>query len=384
LPSRILRFLGNRMTIEPLSDIILAIYESAFGPGGWFKALRKIADFSGSAGCRIVIQNNLFGPVMYSVEDGVESQSAGIRLENSRTATAPESRIELVPIGQPLIRRKMLRQVAITGSGEPWRGKQVSDAMTILLLDSSEGSIILETMKARGCYAERELEGMRLISPHVCRAIRISENLSASRLTSEMLEASLEVLSTGVYFIGKQSRIVYLNRVARSQVKSGTVLRLVGDHLVATDRGAQKLLQAELTEIESDTDLNDRLGRAVPLADGAGSGFVAQVLPLGGATQARIANHFAAIAAIFVQDPATAPTLANAAFARLYGLTDGELRLLNGLMPGLSLAEAARPLGISEATAKTHLRRIFAKTKTSKQAELLFLLMTSTPPTITA
>jgi DNA-binding CsgD family transcriptional regulator len=65
----------------------------------------------------------------------------------------------------------------------------------------------------------------------------------------------------------------------------------------------------------------------------------------------------------------------------LYGLTEGELRLLNGLTPGLSLAEAARHLGISEATAKTHLRRIFTKTKTSKQAELLYLMMTSTPPT---
>ena len=97
--------------------------------------------------------------------------------------------------------------------------------------------------------------------------------------------------------------------------------------------------------------------------------------------QTRVANHFAATAAIFVQDPATTPSPANAAFAKLYGLTDGELRLLNCLIPGLSLAEAARLLGISEATAKTHLRRIFAKTKTSKQAELLYLLMTSTPPT---
>ena len=106
------------------------------------------------------------------------------------------------------------------------------------------------------------------------------------------------------------------------------------------------------------------------------------MMPLRGGAQARIAHHFAAIAAIFVQDPASVPSPANAAFAKLYGLTDGELRLLNGLMPGLSLAETAQLLGIGEATAKTHLRRIFAKTRTAKQAELLYLLMTSTPPTV--
>jgi DNA-binding CsgD family transcriptional regulator len=109
--------------------------------------------------------------------------------------------------------------------------------------------------------------------------------------------------------------------------------------------------------------------------------LIAHVLPLRGGAQVRVANHFAAVAAIFVQDPAIALTLANAAFAKLYGLTDGELRLLNGLAPGLSLGEAARALGIGEATAKTHLQHIFAKTKTSKQAELLYLLMTCTPPT---
>jgi DNA-binding CsgD family transcriptional regulator len=196
-----------------------------------------------------------------------------------------------------------------------------------------------------------------------------------------MFEASLEALSTGVYFIGQHGRIVYLNRTARGQVKSGRVLRLADDRLVATGREAQRLLQAELAEIEQDPDMEDRPGRAIALTDGEGAGFVAHVLPLRGGAQSRIAHHFAAIAAIFVQDPATAPSLANAAFAQLYGLTEGELRLLNGLTPGLSIGEAAHLLGISEATAKTHLRRIFMKTKTSKQAELLYLLMTSTPPT---
>lgn len=82
-----------------------------------------------------------------------------------------------------------------------------------------------------------------------------------------------------------------------------------------------------------------------------------------------------------MQDPATGPSLTTSAFAKLYGLTDGELRVLNGLSPGLNVAEAANLLGISEATARTHLRRIFTKTRTSRQAELLYLLMTSVPPT---
>ena len=371
------------MGIEPLSDIIMTIYDSALAPDGWFKALRRIADFSGSAGCRLVIDSNRNGPIIYSVEHGNESKSTGDRLKAQEAVAGPGAQ-ELLSIGEPIIQSRTSGQLQAIASSEPWRDhieEPVSDLLKMVLLNSSAGSVILEAMKTQGTYADPELERMRLIGPHMCRAIRISDSLNVSRLTSEMFEASLEALSTGLYFIGQHGRVVYLNRVARGQVKSGRVLRLVDDRLVATGRDAQRLLQTELADIEHDPDMENRPGRAIALADGKGAGFVAHVLPLRGGAQSRIANHFAAIAAIFVQDPATAPSLANAAFAKLHGLTEGELRLLNGLMPGLSVAEAAQLLGISEATAKTHLRRIFTKTKTSKQAELLYLLMTSTPPT---
>jgi len=37
-------------------------------------------------------------------------------------------------------------------------------------------------------------------------------------------------------------------------------------------------------------------------------------------------------------------------------------------------------LGIGEPTVRTHLQRMFSKTRTSRQVELLQLLQTSTPP----
>ncbi len=374
------------MSIEPLSDIIMAIYESALAPDGWSRALRQIAEISNSATCRIMIQSDLTGSLTYSVADGIATQGGGERIE-ANGMIAPFREREIIPVGEPIIRSRTSNSLAIAGGGTPWQldgEEQQSDIITVVLFDTGTERIILEAVKAdaQSPYTDRELERMRLIAPHICRAIRISDSLNANRMTSEMFEASLEALSTGVYFIGHGNRVVYLNRAARAQVKSCKVLHLVDERLVATDRGAQKLLQAELREIGRTHDLEDRPGATIALADGEGGGYVAYVLPLRGGAQARIAHHFAAIAAIFVQDPASVPSPANAAFAKLYGLTDGELRLLNGLMPGLSLAETAQLLGIGEATAKTHLRRIFAKTRTAKQAELLYLLMTSTPPTV--
>lgn len=376
----------QRMSIEPLSDIIMAIYESALAPDGWSKALRKIADISGSETCRIVIQSEFAGSTIHSVADGTASQNLELRSEADGQVALFGER-ELVPAGEPFIRSVVTDRLTTAESDEIWPVEaeaQLVDVLTILLVNSTTYRIVLEASKAgpQDHYTELELERMRLVGPHICRAMRISDSLNANRLTSEMFEVSLDALSTGVYFIGRGNRVVYLNLSARTQVASGQVLRLLDERLVATDRGAQKLLQAALRKIDGSPDFEECPGETVALTDGEGGGYVAHVLPLRGCGQTRIADHFAAIAAIFVQDPASVPSPANGAFAKLYGLTEGELRLLNGLMPGLSLAETAQLLGIGETTAKTHLRRIFAKTRTSKQAELMYLLMTSTPPTI--
>jgi DNA-binding CsgD family transcriptional regulator len=50
------------------------------------------------------------------------------------------------------------------------------------------------------------------------------------------------------------------------------------------------------------------------------------------------------------------------------------------MAPGLCVKEAAEVLGIGEATAKTHLQRVYAKTGTSKQTELMHLFMRYGPP----
>lgn len=59
----------------------------------------------------------------------------------------------------------------------------------------------------------------------------------------------------------------------------------------------------------------------------------------------------------------------------LYSFTPAEARLAARTLRGISLEESAKDLGIAEATARTHLRHIFAKTKTSRQGELVSALL---------
>ena len=61
----------------------------------------------------------------------------------------------------------------------------------------------------------------------------------------------------------------------------------------------------------------------------------------------------------------------------LFGLSRREAMLASLIVQGLTVAEAAGDLGISEQTARTYLRQVFEKTGVTRQAELIRKLQAS-------
>ena len=77
---------------------------------------------------------------------------------------------------------------------------------------------------------------------------------------------------------------------------------------------------------------------------------------------------------VILLDLNDAPEPSSAVLQKMFGLTAAETSLAIQLTRGGSLAEIARAQGISITTARTQLSSIFAKTNTSRQAELVALL----------
>ena len=83
------------------------------------------------------------------------------------------------------------------------------------------------------------------------------------------------------------------------------------------------------------------------------------------------------LALVTLQDPEQALNADEGILRTLYGLTHGEAVLASQLAQGRSLEQAAEVLFISGHTARTHLKRIFLKTDTHRQPELVVRLLTA-------
>jgi PAS domain-containing protein len=222
-------------------------------------------------------------------------------------------------------------------------------------------------------FSGRDARAFQLLSPHVCRTIKISHALDLRTLKSESLEAALDELSAGVFLLDGGARVVHANRAGERQLKAGSALRVVNNRLSPTDHSAgEAFIGALSSRVEADEHLSARM-HSIAMPATEGEGLIATILPLADGERSSLMSSWSAHWAVFTQEPIVAPNIPGEAFG-------GELRVVLAVAPGLGAMEAAELLGFSEPTVRTHLQRSFEKTGTTRQTELIRLLMASMPP----
>lgn len=90
---------------------------------------------------------------------------------------------------------------------------------------------------------------------------------------------------------------------------------------------------------------------------------------------AESAGAAAPTALIVIGDPEQDALPDSETLRRLYGLTRSEAEVALRVMDGTGLVPIAEELSISVSTVRTHLKHVFEKTDTHRQAELVRLLL---------
>jgi DNA-binding CsgD family transcriptional regulator len=369
---------GERQHIpaETFSKVIGAIYDCALDPSRWQETVGMIGELCRSEYCVLGVLDTRNERIELTFQVGFDESTYELM---KRYIGA----LQLLPVGAVATRamlladdQEFLERRYLRGSGKP---QGISDAIGFRVLDTGRriSALAAHRVDPQEPYGDAEVRLLTLLAPHICRSVAISDALNLETIRSEGLETTLDALACGVYLTDRHSRIVYFNRAAERQVRTSRALRIGNNRLIPVDPVARAALAKAINEATADTTAG---GITLALPGDEDIGLIATILPLSPGKRRDLGGTFAATAAIFVQDPIAVPPLPGDAFAKLYGLTGSELRVLLAISPGISVREAADKLGISEATAKTHLQHIHAKTGTSKQTELMHLLMGSAPP----
>jgi DNA-binding CsgD family transcriptional regulator len=210
--------------------------------------------------------------------------------------------------------------------------------------------------------------------PHLRRAIEIMLRVIRSRQRRDSALSALERIPQAVIFLGDRRQILCSNRAARRIVRRRDGLMVHGTELRATTaRGSQDL--GTLCD-QASRRFPGPLGLDVLRIDRASGRTPLELcaVPIGSTRDPSFLTD-GPLLALFITDPGAHSEVEEQTLRELFGLTATEARVAAALTDGLSVPQAGKELGIRVTTVRWHLRHIFAKTRTSRQPQLVSLLL---------
>ncbi len=232
--------------------------------------------------------------------------------------------------------------------------------------------------KRRGPFGEEEEGLLRALMPHLQRAVQIHRRLAAAQLTSSALAESMDRLLYGLILLDEKGEVLLANGAARGQLASRDGLTDDKGILGASKRAESSELRRLIADaLDGATGRGLGSGGALSLSRRSGARPLSLLVAPFKSDAPELFGGRRPAVVVFVSDPDRRIDAASEMLAQLHGLSAAEAKVAAQLLEGGSLADMAARLGISRNTANTHLKRVFEKTDTRRQSDLLRVLLLS-------
>ncbi len=362
-----------------LNDVIDRIHGAALDPGEWPGVVRDLATLTG--GCNGIIYDfehasgrpDILGTL------GIDPALAR-KYEEYYWRLDPWHRHALrVRVGEPALTHELIRDADFLRTEFYQDHLRLHDIFYALGVtvdrDAAHTTVLgVQRGKGKGPFSREAADMVEIIAPHLRQAHRMQRLLREAKQICATLEDALHLVHSPVIVVDGAGRLHFANRAAEAMLAQGDGLRLKNGMVSPSNREQSKpfaeALAALATAFERGSPATHDLALQRPAAEQPVVLRFA-LLPRNGVA-ARIAIHV---------DPPGAGADGLSRLSRALGLTTAEARLLGELAAGASLAEIAERHAVSVNTLRVHLHRLFQKTGTHRQSELVrFALMSGNPP----
>lgn len=354
-----------------------ALHAAAMDPPGWSAALHALARFVAGPDARAVGAITLLdGPapgVGWMLAGGDETERV-YPLDAAAAHPLFRPLADLAPgfVGSPRLAATASELSRTTLARQHLRDDGTLQGLSAVLLTTPlVAAVHVLGGRRGGAWADGAAERLRRVTPALRRAVEVYARLRRQRGTAQIDEAMLDSLDVAAFAVSAEGHIQRANASARALVARGDGVLDDAGVLRCAQPGAQRSLRAAVATIlageaqEAVVIAPRRTGRRPLLL------FVSSLKPPGGAS---------ATLTVLVRDPESQARRAEELLRSLFALTPAEARLALAVADGLSPTDAAEQLGITVQTARTHLKRVFHKTATTRQAELVKLVLAEFPP----
>jgi DNA-binding CsgD family transcriptional regulator/PAS domain-containing protein len=240
---------------------------------------------------------------------------------------------------------------------------------------SPTGNAFITAARPRSVDSDIGRELLKTLMPHLQCAMRLHKRIANLEASVYALVDTLDYLPGGVIIADADSRVLVMNRAAETILARNRGLRNGPDGLFASEKNESAPLRKMIAQAVAARE--GALAAPVPLAlarPGASRPLQVVIAPLPAQTSGTRGQP---AAILFISDPDDNQGANVELLQSAFSLTNAEAALAAALMQGKTLDEVAAASGVTVATVRTHLKRLFSKTATRRQSELVGLLFSS-------
>ena len=245
---------------------------------------------------------------------------------------------------------------------------------------SYSGYVGISSSLKSGTFEHEHVRLLALLLPHLSRAMQMQLRLARLGVEHDCALEVLDRLRHGVLVLDAQARVLHANSAAETilRKRDGLGVEPVSRQLRASAPGQTNALRRLVAQaatghhgaIVSDRDRDHGVLR---LERAAEAPLLLCVVPLRAEAAWNVSRQPAVLLLLSVpENKASLPLLAS--LRALYGLTPAEAAVAGRIGQAEAVEAAAAAMGITPATLRWHLQRVFEKTGTARQAELVRLV----------
>lgn len=358
-----------------LLDLIDLIYEAAVDFDAWRVAIVRIGDALRARQTSFEIYDPASRKPPFVLMPNTDPDDLRAYAEHWVAYNSMRDRAVKLPAGavlrfEDLMPREEFDRTPIYN--EFWRRQGIDHVLSVNIAREGTAASGMAFSRTRrdGGFEREDLRLLGALAPHLRRAVAL--NLRLARLdmqrtsTAEMLDRCPD----GALLVDAQAHILLANAAAEKMLGEKIGLRVINGCLAAASPAKTTALHRLIAGGGAGG------GELIVLPGRDGAKLTACVLPVRAET-AWLATAPAAI--VFVK--ATQQGLPSAAqLQQLFDLTGAQANLAREILRGDGIPAVARRLGVSSATARSHLLEVFQKTGTTRQAELVRVILQRSLP----
>src|SRR5262252_4126623 len=220
-------------SIAAFSRTVGSIYDCALDPVRWPEAIREICEASSCCAGVIGVNDLASGAVRLQQQwnygqDWLDRMILYGPEIAGWLATVPERCLR--PVDEPMVGRWHIDWDLVERSRyytEWLRPRGITDVLQLTVLRRSDrvGVLALSRHESNGAITEGHVAIMRLLSPHIRRAIAISDTINMQAMAVGTFEGSLDLIAAGVVLVDAQAAIIHANRAAQAMLAAGSPIR---------------------------------------------------------------------------------------------------------------------------------------------------------------